>query len=118
MQKIMYGIIATLFLVLCFIFWRYLSVVKDLENETYKNAMLESKLDNQNKTIQKLQLDTQSYKQKQEQQIKETKNKYNNALQKVKKVYINTCDIKELERLKNQELQLKELLKVRYGKSS
>lgn len=115
MQKVTYGIIASLFLALCFIFWRYLSVIKDLEHETYKNAILESKLDNQNKAMQKLQIDTQSYKENKQKQEKDIKNKYEKVLTKTQQVYINTCDLKELQRLKNQELQLKELLKARYA---
>lgn len=39
-----------------------LEAIKDLENESYKNAVLESKLETQNKFIEKLKLDTQSYK--------------------------------------------------------
>ena len=38
MQKVMYGVSASLFLVLCFIFWRYLEAIKDLENESYKEC--------------------------------------------------------------------------------
>lgn len=114
MQKVMYGICVSLFLALCFIFWRYLEAIKDLENESYKNAMLESKLETQNKAIEKLKLDTQSYKENKEAQEKEIQDKYKKALTKTQKVYINTCDVKELERLKKQELQLKELLQIRY----
>lgn len=116
MQKVMYGICASLFLALCFIFWRYLGAIKDLENESYKNAMLESKLDTQNKAIEKLKLDTQSYKENKEAQEKQIQDKYAKALTKTQKVYINTCDLQELERLKKQELQLSELLRVRYDK--
>lgn len=116
MQKVMYGVSASLFLALCFIFWRYLGAIRDLENESYKNAMLESKLETQNKAIEKLKLETQSYKENKEAQEKEIQNKYEKVLTKTQKVYINTCDMKELERLKKQELRLKELLQIRYNK--
>ena len=59
MQKVMYGVSGVLFLALCFISWRYVEAIKDLENESYKNALLESKLETQNKAIEKLKLDTQ-----------------------------------------------------------
>lgn len=116
MQKVMYGVSGVLFLALCFISWRYVEAIKDLENESYKNVLLESKLDTQNKAIEKLKLDTQSYKENKEKQEKEIQDKYAKALTKTQKVYINTCDVKELERLKKQELQLSELLRVRYDK--
>lgn len=114
MQKVMYGIIASLFITLSFIFWKYISALKELEHETYKNLMLESKLDTQNKEIQKIKLETNQYKENKVKQELEIKNKYDKVANKAQKVYINTCDIKEYERLKKQELTLKELLKVRY----
>ncbi len=114
MQKVMQGICVSLFLALCFIFWRYLEAIKDLENESYKNAVLESKLETQNKSIQILKLTTQAYKENKQKQEKEIQDKYARALTKTQKVYINTCDLQELERLKKQELQLKELLQIRY----
>ena len=110
----MYGVSGVLFLSLCFISWRYVEAIKDLENESYKNILLESKLDTQNKAIEKLKLDTQSYKENKEKQEKEIQDRYAKALTKTQKVYINTCDLQELERLKRQELQLSELLRVRY----
>lgn len=116
MEKIMYGVSGVLFLALCFISWRYVEAIKDLENESYKNVLLESKLDTQNKAIEKLKLDTQSYKENKEKQEKEIQDRYAKALTKTQKVYINTCDLQELERLKKQELQLSELLRVRYDK--
>lgn len=116
MQKVMYGVSGVLFLALCFISWRYVEAIKDLENESYKNVLLESKLDTQNKAIEKLKLDTQSYKDNKEKQEKEIQDRYAKALTKTQKVYINTCDLQELERLKKQELQLSELLRVRYDK--
>lgn len=116
MQKVMYGVIASLFLALCFIFWRYVEAIKDLENESYKNVLLESKLDTQNKAIEKLKLDTQKYKEDKDKQIQAVQEKYKKALNNTQKVYINTCDLQELERLKKQELQLSELLRVRYDK--
>lgn len=116
MAKIMYGVSGVLFLALCFISWRYVEAIKDLENESYKNVLLESKLDTQNKAIEKLKLDTQSYKENKEKQEKEIQDRYAKALTKTQKVYINTCDLQELERLKKQELQLSELLRVRYDK--
>lgn len=114
MEKVMYGVSGVLFLALCFISWRYVEAIKDLENESYKNVLLESKLDTQNKAIEKLKLDTQSYKENKEKQEKEIQDRYAKALTKTQKVYINTCDLQELERLKRQELQLSELLRVRY----
>ena len=66
MEKVMYGVSGVLFLALCFISWRYVEAIKDLENESYKNVLLESKLDTQNKAIEKLKLDTQSYKENKE----------------------------------------------------
>ena len=114
MGKVMYGVSGVLFLALCFISWRYVEAIKDLENESYKNILLESKLDTQNKAIEKLKLDTQSYKENKEKQEKEIQDRYAKALTKTQKVYINTCDLQELERLKRQELQLSELLRVRY----
>lgn len=114
MEKVMYGVSGVLFLALCFISWRYVEAIKDLENESYKNVLLESKLDTQNKAIEKLKLDTQSYKENKEAQEKEIQDRYARALTKTQKVYINTCDLQELERLKRQELQLSELLRVRY----
>lgn len=116
MEKVMYGVSGVLFLALCFISWRYVEAIKDLENESYKNALLESKLDTQNKAIEKLKLDTQSYKENKQKQEKEIQDRYAKALTKTQKVYINTCDLQELERLKKQELQLSELLRVRYDK--
>lgn len=116
MQKVMYGVSGVLFLALCFISWRYVEAIKDLENESYKNILLESKLDTQNKAVEKLKLDTQSYKENKEKQEKEIQDRYAKALTKTQKVYINTCDLQELERLKKQELQLSELLRVRYDK--
>lgn len=110
----MYGVSGVLFLALCFISWRYVEAIKDLENESYKNVLLESKLDTQNKAIEKLKLDTQTYKENKEKQQKEIQDRYAKALTKTQKVYINTCDLQELERLKRQELQLSELLRVRY----
>ena len=112
----MYGVSGVLFLALCFISWRYVDTLKKLENESYKNVLLESKLDTQNKAIEKLKLDTQSYKENKEKQEKEIQDRYAKALTKTQKVYINTCDLQELERLKRQELQLSELLRVRYDK--
>ncbi|WP_104718769.1 hypothetical protein [Helicobacter trogontum] len=114
MEKVMYGVSGVLFLALCFISWRYVDTLKKLENESYKNVLLESKLDTQNKAIEKLKLDTQSYKENKEKQEKEIQDRYAKALTKTQKVYINTCDLQELERLKRQELQLSELLRVRY----
>ena len=114
MQKVMYGIIACLFVALSFIFWRYLSAIKELEHESYKNLMLESKLDTQNKEIQKIKLETKEYKENKAKQEQEIKSKYEKVLSKSQKVYVNTCDLKDYERLKNQEAKLKELLKVRY----
>lgn len=116
MEKVMYGVSGVLFLALCFISWRYVDTLKKLENESYKNVLLESKLDTQNKAIEKLKLDAQSYKENKQKQEKEIQDKYAKALTKTQKVYINTCDVKELERLKKQELQLSELLRVRYDK--
>lgn len=116
MQKVMYGVSGVLFLALCFISWRYVEAIKDLENESYKNILLESKLDTQNKAVEKLKLDTQSYKENKEKQEKEIQDRYAKALTKTQKLYINTCDLQELERLKKQELQLSELLRVRYDK--
>lgn len=116
MEKVMYGVSGVLFLALCFISWRYVDTLKKLENESYKNVLLESKLDTQNKAIEKLKLDTQSYKENKEKQEKEIQDRYAKALTKTQKVYINTCDLQELERLKKQELQLSELLRVRYDK--
>ena len=116
MEKVMYGVSGVLFLALCFISWRYVDTLKKLENESYKNVLLESKLDTQNKAIEKLKLDTQSYKENKEKQEKEIQDRYAKALTKTQKVYINTCDLQELERLKRQELQLSELLRVRYDK--
>ncbi|TLD95438.1 hypothetical protein LS80_009345 [Helicobacter trogontum] len=54
MEKVMYGVSGVLFLALCFISWRYVEAIKDLENESYKNVLLESKLDTQNKAIEKM----------------------------------------------------------------
>ena len=114
MEKVMYGVSGVLFLALCFISWRYVEAIKDLENESYKNVLLESKLDTQNKAIEKLKLDTQKYKEDKDKQIQAVQEKYKKALNNTQKVYINTCDLQELERLKRQELQLSELLRVRY----
>ena len=114
MQKVMYGIIASLFITLSFIFWKYINALKELEHESYKNLMLESKLDTQNKEIEKIKLSTKQYKENKAKQELEIKNKYDKVANKIQKVYINTCDVKEYERLKKQELTLKELLKVRY----
>lgn len=114
MQKVMYGVSGVLFLALCFISWRYVEAIKDLENESYKNVLLESKLDTQNKAIEKLKLDTQKYKEDKDKQIQAVQEKYKKALNNTQKVYINTCDIKEFQHLKNQEAQLQQLIKARY----
>lgn len=50
----MYGVIACLALAFGFLFWRYIAAIKNLENEKYKNAMLESSLKTQNEAIENL----------------------------------------------------------------
>lgn len=109
-----FGVIVSLISALTFSVYKYISVVKQLENETYKNLMLESKLALQNQEIQKMSLDTKNYKENKEKQEKEIKNKYEKILHENKKIIVNKCDLKEFQRLKKQEAKLKDILKARY----
>lgn len=118
MQKVMYGVIACLALALGFLFWRYIAAIKNLENEKYKNAMLESSLKTQNEAIEKIKLDSKIFNENKEKLEQNIESKYEKTLQKVKIIESKTCDIKEFNRLKNLESSIKSLLKARYETNS
>lgn len=114
MQKVMFGVCGCLLLALSFLFWRYIAAIKNLENEKYKNAMLESSLKTQNEAIEKLKLDSNNFKANALEMEKNIESKYKKALSQGEIKYINTCDLKEFNRLKNLESSLKSMLKARY----
>lgn len=118
MQKVMFGVCGCLLLALSFLFWRYISAIKNLENERYKNAMLESSLKTQNEAIQKIKLDSNNFKASAEKREQNIESKYEKAITQTKIEYINTCDLKEFNRLKNLESNLKSMLKARYETKS
>ena len=118
MEKVMYGVSGVLFLALCFISWRYVEAIKDLENESYKNVLLESKLDTQNKAIESLRLEKQQYEKDREVIKEQIKNKYDVIINNKQQSTLKTCDLNEFKRLKMQEDKLKELLNARYNKQT
>ena len=118
MEKVMYGVSGVLFLALCFISWRYVEAIKDLENESYKNVLLESKLDTQNKAIESLRLEKQQYEKDREVIKEQIKNKYDVIINNKQQSALKTCDLNEFKRLKMQEDKLKELLNARYNKQT
>lgn len=114
MLKILIGICGSLLFALSFLSWLYLKTLRDLEEESYKNAVLEASLKTQNEVIKKLELDTTSYKESKEKQVTEIKEKYQKVLSSSYKQVPNTCDLKEFQRLKKQEELLKRLLHERF----
>ena len=84
MSKILIGACAVLASMLLFLFLRYLYVVKDLENERYKNLTLEASLKTQNEAISKLKIDTENFKKSWEAQELELKSKYDKILKENK----------------------------------
>lgn len=115
MLKGLIGVCVSLLLALSFLSWLYIKTLKDLETESYKNAVLEASLKTQNEVIKKLELDTINYKESKEKQVTEIKEKYQKVLSLSYKQIPNTCDLKEFQRLKAQEATLKRLLHERYN---
>ena len=85
MTKFLLGIIATLLLTLTFFIYKHNKTLQDLEHEKYKNLSLESKLQDSNKALEKIQLDTQSYLKGRDKEIQQIQNKYTKLLQEHKR---------------------------------
>ena len=81
MTKFLLGIIATLLLTLTFFIYKHNKTLQDLEHEKYKNLSLESKLQDSNNALEKIQLDTQSYLKGRDKEIQQIQNKYTKLLQ-------------------------------------
>ena len=81
MTKFLLGTIATLLLTLTFFIYKHNKTLQDLEHEKYKNLSLESKLQDSNKALEKIQLDTQSYLKGRDKEIQQIQNKYTKLLQ-------------------------------------
>ena len=81
MTKLLLGTIATLLLTLTFFIYKHNKTLQDLEHEKYKNLSLESKLQDSNKALEKIQLDTQSYLKGRDKEIQQIQNKYTKLLQ-------------------------------------
>ena len=81
MTKFLLGTIATLLLTLSFFIYKHNKTLQDLEHEKYKNLSLESKLQDSNKALEKIQLDTQSYLKARDKEIQQIQNKYTKLLQ-------------------------------------
>ena len=79
--KFLLGIIATLLLTLTFFIYKHNRTLQDLEHEKYKNLSLESKLQDSNNALEKIQLDTQSYLKGRDKEIQQIQNKYTKLLQ-------------------------------------
>ena len=85
MTKFLLGTIATLLLTLTFFIYKHNKTLQDLEHEKYKNLSLESKLQDSNKALEKIQLDTQSYLKGRDKEIQQIQNKYTKLLQEHKR---------------------------------
>lgn len=94
----------------------YMQTKRELIHEQYYNAVLSEKLDSQNKAIEKLKLDTQSYKEQKETQKSHIQEKYKQAKAKVIYIPSKECKLEEYNRLQKQEKELQELLETRYKK--
>ena len=81
MTKFLLGTIATLLLTLSFFIYKHNKTLQDLEHEKYKNLSLESKLQDSNNALEKIQLDTQSYLKGRDKEIQQIQNKYTKLLQ-------------------------------------
>ena len=81
MTKFLLGTIATLLLTLTFFIYKHNKTLQDLEHEKYKNLSLESKLQDSNKALEKIQLDTQSYLKGRDKEIQQIQDKYTKLLQ-------------------------------------
>ena len=81
MTKFLLGTIVTLLLTLTFFIYKHNKTLQDLEHEKYKNLSLESKLQDSNKALEKIQLDTQSYLKGRDKEIQQIQNKYTKLLQ-------------------------------------
>ena len=85
MTKFLLGTIVTLLLTLTFFIYKHNKTLQDLEHEKYKNLSLESKLQDSNKALEKIQLDTQSYLKGRDKEIQQIQNKYTKLLQEHKR---------------------------------
>ncbi len=81
MTKFLLGTIATLLLTLTFFIYKHNKTLQDLEHEKYKNLSLESKLQDSNNALEKIQLDTQSYLKGRDKEIQQIQDKYTKLLQ-------------------------------------
>lgn len=81
MTKFLLGTIATLLLTLSFFIYKHNKTLQDLEHEKYKNLSLESKLQDSNKALEKIKLDTQNYLKARDKEIQVIQDKYTAILQ-------------------------------------
>ena len=81
MTKFLLGTIVTLLLTLTFFIYKHNKTLQDLEHEKYKNLSLESKLQDSNNALEKIQLDTQSYLKGRDKEIQQIQDKYTKLLQ-------------------------------------
>lgn len=89
MQNALYGICVTLFLALSFCFYKYLQTYKQLELEKYKNKDLEYTLQENNKRIESMKIETKQYIAKHDELEKNIQNKYDNILTQSKTTHTN-----------------------------
>ena len=94
MTKFLLGTIATLLLTLTFFIYKHNKTLQDLEHEKYKNLSLESKLQDSNKALEKIQLDTQSYLKGRDKEIQVIQDKYTAILQDHKKALQSSSQVK------------------------
>ena len=94
MTKFLLGTIATLLLTLTFFIYKHNRTLQDLEHEKYKNLSLESKLQDSNNALEKIQLDTQSYLKARDKEIQAIQDKYTAILQDHKKALQSSSQVK------------------------
>lgn len=105
MHKVFLGIIAVLSILTLYYAYSNNRLIKRLENEKYKNTILESKLDDSNKAIEKLKLDSENYKKTSLIENQRINDKYHRLLNQTKGDVVLKSDLREcnaeLVRLKN-----------------
>ena len=80
LNTFIYSVSATLALSLSFLYYKNTKLNQELEKERNRNISLEAKLNQSNRALEKIALDTKAYKEIQERQAMEIKNKYDNIL--------------------------------------
>ena len=85
LNTFIYSVSATLALSLSFLYYKNTKLNQELEKERNRNISLETKLKQSNEALEKIALDTKAYKEIQERQAMEIKNKYDNILNDYKK---------------------------------